>query len=432
VYRPIVRLYRDAYSGLPRDLWLLAAVTLVNRAGSMVLPFISLYLTQQRGISVVAAGRIIGLYGVGAGIGSYLGGWLSDRIGPMRTQQLSLIVGGVGFVWLGMLRSAAAIAVAVLLVSMVAEAFRPAVMAVFAQRAPREARARGVALLRLAANLGLGIGPAVGGVLALHSYRWLFIGDAITCWLAALLLALALSGDEPRGPRGGTVSARGRSPWTDGPFLLLNLQVLLMAVVLFQAFTTLPLYLRQGFGFRENTIGALMALNALMIVALEMVLIHWAERCDRMRLVGIGAFLLCAGFGLLPLGSSLGYAAFTVVIWTMGEMLSLPLSGAAVVDRSGPHNSGRYMGIYSLSFGAAFLIAPVIGTWVYDAYGPATLWYGIGVLGIPLLVGAMLLSRWLVVPEIETDADVATNLVVPEIVTGTDVAKNKAKKSNEK
>ena len=178
-----------------------------------------------------------------------------------------------------------------------------------------------------------------------------------------------------------------------------------------------------------------------------MVLIHWAERYDRMRLVGAGAFLLCAGFGLLPLGSSLGYAALTVVIWTTGEMLALPLSGAVVVDRSGPGNSGRYMGVYSLSFGVAFLIAPVIGTWVYGAYGPATLWYGIGMLGMPLLVGAMLLSRWLaarqvetgariaanlVDPEIETGADITKNVADPETVTGADIAKSREKESNEK
>jgi predicted MFS family arabinose efflux permease len=392
VLRRIVRVYRDAYSGLPRDLWLLSLITFVNRSGSMVLPFISLYLTQKRGLSVTAAGGIMGLYGVGSGIGSYLGGWLSDRIGPMRTQQLSLVTSGVGFLWLSSLEDSVAIAVAVLLVSVVAEAFRPAVMAAFAQRAPRDAQARGIALLRLAANLGLGVGPAVGGVLAVYSYRWLFVGDAITCWLAALLLALAFSGDEPAGPS-RRAARDGRSPWRDGPFLLLNLQIILMGIVIFQAFTTMPLYFRQSYGFREDTIGALMALNALIIVAFEMVLIHRAERHSRMRVIALGALLLCWGFALLPFGSSLYFAAFTVIVWTLGEMLALPLSGAVVVDRSDPVNRGRYMGLYSLSYGIAFLVAPVVGTFVYDRLSAETLWYAIGVLGIPLMIGALALAR---------------------------------------
>ena len=392
--RTVLRTYRRAFSGLPRDLWLLALVALVNRAGSMVLPFIALYLTQQRGFSVILAGRVLGLYGVGAIIGSYLGGWLTDRVGPTRCQQLSLVASGFGYLAFSMLRDLEAILVATLLLSVVVESFRPANMAGFAQRAPREMQARAFGLLRLAANLGMGIGPAVGGVLALYDYAWLFYLDAATCWLAAGIMALALRriAPAPREQATGPGGA-GRSPWSDGPFLAFLVLVALLAMVFFQIMSTLPLYWREAYGFRENAIGILFAANAGLIVLFEMVITYWAERRRRMVLIGLGCFLVCLGFGLMPFGHSLPYVFFTLLVWTSGEMLALPLMNAVVADRSGPGNRGRYMGMMTMSFSVAFMVAPLTGTWVYERFGPDTLWYGVGALGIPLLVGALILSR---------------------------------------
>ncbi|MCP5115678.1 MAG: MFS transporter, partial [bacterium] len=177
--------------------WLLALVALVNRAGSMVLPFITLYLTAERGFTTKEAGQLVGLYGLGSALGAYLGGRLSDRVGPVRALQTSLAVGGVGFIVLGFVRERVTMGVTILAVSLIVEAFRPAVMSAFAERSPSSVRFKAFALLRLAGNLGFGIGPAVGGMLAVYSYRWLFVGDAVTCWAAAALLAVLPVRKEP-------------------------------------------------------------------------------------------------------------------------------------------------------------------------------------------------------------------------------------------
>ena len=391
--RSILRTYRDAFSGLPRDLWILALIALVNRAGSMVLPFIALYLTLQRGFSVVQAGQMLAVYGLGAVAGSYLGGWLTDRIGPTRCQRWSLVASGVGFLVFSLLRDPGAVLVAVFLLSIVVESFRPANMAGFAQRAPRHMQVRAFALLRLAANLGVGIGPAVGGWLALHDYAYLFYVDAATCWLAALLLTLSLKKLTPAGrAREESAAAPARSPWSDGPFLAFLLLVVLLATVFFQIVSTLPLYWREAHGFRENGIGLLLAFNALIIVSFEMVLSHWAEKRDRMFLFGLGAFLVCLGFGLMSLGAGTPWVMLTVVVWTLGEMLALPLMNAVVADRAGPGNRGRYMGMITMSFAIAFMLAPLAGTFVFDRFGPDALWYGVGLLGLPLWGGALLLA----------------------------------------
>jgi MFS family permease len=391
--RFLFRLYRDAFSGLPRDIWLLALVSLINRSGSMVVPFIALYLTVERGFTTKEAGQFVGLYGIGSVLGSYLGGWLSDRIGPVRAQQTSLTLGGVGFIALSTARQPVFIGLTIFLVSTVVEAFRPAVLASFSERSPSRVKAKSFALLRLASNLGFGVGPAVGGFLALYSYQWLFIADAVTCWVAAYLLTRLPARAESMSEAGSDAVAPRRPPWRDGAFLALLLMTVLLASALFQVFSTFPLYLREAIGYRENVIGLLLAFNALLIVSFEMVLIHWIQNHDRMRVAALGAFLLCGGLALIPLGTAAWYVALTVAVWTVGEMLALPILNVVVAERADKGYRGQYMGLYTMAYSIAFIIAPVVGTAVYEQFGPHLLWHGIGILGILLSASMVALRR---------------------------------------
>ena len=392
--RTLFSAYIAAFSGISREVWLLAGALLVNRAGTMVLPFLSLYLTRDLGLTAVRAGQIIGCFGLGSMVGSYLGGWLSDKIDPLRVQQLSLLTSGVGFLFFTQLETFAALAIGVLVLAAVADAFRPALMVAVARFSPPAASARSFALIRLAANLGMAIGPAVAGFLAVYGYVWLFVGDALTCWAAAVMLFVTF-----RNVTGNTVNSHdddpseGRSPWRDGPFLVLLLLVCLLAMAFFQVWSTMPLYLRTSYGFSERAIGSLLALNAFLIVLFEMLLIRAVEHANRMRMVGLGAFLVCIGLALLPLGPALVFAVGSMVVLTVGEMLSMPITNTVVAERAGRSSTGRYMGAYTLSFSAAFVAGPVVGTAVYQHLGPETLWYGIGVTGVVLALGFAALSK---------------------------------------
>lgn len=391
---PIVGLYRAAFSGLPRDIWLLSLFALVNRAGTMVLPFFALFLIRERGLTILAAGQLVALYGVGSIAGSFLGGWLSDRIGSIRAQQASLLSAGVGYLVILYVESIPALGVVVLLSSIAGEGFRPAVMTAIAHRAPQQIRARSFALLRLAINLGMAIGPAVGGFLATYSYTHLFVVDAATSWLAAILLTRRLRGgraggreDEPR------PLPSARSPWRDGPFLLLLLLVVAMGASLFQVFSTLPIHLREAYLLRENSIGLVLAFNATLIVMFEMVLTHWTERRNRMFLIGLGAFLICAGLSLLPLGTSIALAVLSTMVWTVGEMLVLPLLSTVVAERAAGGRQGRYMGLYNVAFSISFVIAPLAGTAIYARLGPEVLWFGLAGFGVLQFLGGVALIR---------------------------------------
>jgi len=392
--RTLFSSYRAAFAGLPREVWLLAGALLVNRAGTMVLPFLSLYLTRDLGLTAARAGLIIGCFGLGSMAGSYIGGWLSDRMDPLRVQQLSLLASGFGFLAFTQLESFTSLAVGVLVLATISDAFRPALMAAVAHRSSPENRARAFALIRLAANLGMAIGPAIAGILAVYGYVWIFVGDAITCWAAAVMLIASFNrvvvSESDELPVSETPD---QSPWRDPPFLVFLLLVAVLAMAFFQVWSTMPLYLRSFYEMSERGIGLLLALNALIIVLTEMLLIRAVENRDRMHMVGLGALLVCGGLALLPLGPAWSTAVLAMAVLTVGEMLSMPITNAIVAERAGQRSVGRYMGAYTLAFSTAFVIGPIAGTAVYQSIGPQFLWYGVGVVGVVLAFAFTTLSR---------------------------------------
>lgn len=380
----IVATYRAAFSGLPREAWLVSAVVLVNRSGTMVLPFLVLFLTRERGYSVATAGRVLGMYGIGSIIGAYLGGWLSDRIGPTRTQQVSLLGGGAAVLVLGRTHGELALGVTALTVSALSDLFRPACMTAMARACEGQAQARAFALLRLAVNLGMGVGPAVGGFLARQNYAWVFRCDAATSFAAAAVLFWVHGFKDPETPKPAAGAAESRPPWRDRPYVVLLLLAFVLGCVFFQLFATFPLYAHAHFGIDEAGFGLLLGLNAGLIVVFEMVLIHLLEHRDRMRISAIGAFLICLGFGLMPLSRAYGWAIGCVVVWTVGEMTTLPMLNAIAADRAGAGNRGKYLGAYSTAYSVAFALAPLVGAWAYERIGPDAMWFAVAGIGVAL------------------------------------------------
>ena len=381
--------YRQAFSGLPREVWYLALITLVHRSGTMVLPFFSLYITQDLGLAPRYAGAALALYGVGAIVGTYLGGRLSDEVGPLWAQTVSLLGAGVGFLALAVARPIWPLAVAIVFSAAAAESFRPSSAAALAQAAPDAIRFRAFALRRLAINVGMTLGPAVGGFLASHDYVWLFVCDAGTCLAAAVLLWILFRKPgvrvESEAPSG--VGEERSSPWDDRPFVGLIFLTTILSIVFFQLFATYPLTLHEAFHLEERTIGLLFAVNTLLIVVFEMVLVHAVGRFNPIRVAAVGAFLTCAGLGALPLGSGVAFVCLTIVIWTVGEMLSHPMLEGVAASRGPSASRGAYIGLYSATYAISFVVAPPLGAWIYGSFGYQTLWYGCAVLGVVLSAG---------------------------------------------
>ncbi|MEM7482510.1 MAG: MFS transporter [Acidobacteriota bacterium] len=415
----IFKLYRDAFRGIPRDVWLFSVVAFVNRVGTMVLPFLVLYLTQERGFSPVLAGAVISLYGVGSVAGTLGGGWLSDRIDPVRLQVLTLTAAAVLFTLLGWLRGPVAIACGTLAVGFAAECFRPANSLAIAQASGPEDKVRSFALRRLALNLGMTFGPAIGGVLAVRNYAWLFPVDGFTCLMATIPLWLLLRrradlgnvdpqalprNEQPSSEEQSPADAAVRSPWRDGPFLAVAGLSTLSALLLFQLWAAWPLALHGTYRMAEDQIGLLMAINTLVIVALEMALAQWLKDRAPLRVAAVGALLLGLGVGGILWGSTIGFAVLLVVVWTFGEMLLFPFLEGFVAHRAQGPMAGRFMGIFASSFSVAFVLAPGLGTWIYTHWGPAYLWHGCSVMAVLLCLLFLRVARRLERPRVGTAA----------------------------
>jgi len=388
--RKIIQIYKASFSGLPKQAWLLALVVLVNRSGMMVIFFLTLYLTQNLGFSVTRAGYIMGVWGAGSLFGSYLGGWLSDRWGTYRVQWMSLLWGGIGFIVLGRMQTFQSIAITLFILAVIAEAFRPASLTAFSEICPPATRTRGLVLNRMAANLGVAVGPAVGGVLARMDYAYLFWVDGMTCLAAAaVFIAMFQHGRKFKKIQTPTGTQRMRmlSPWRDSIFMGMMGLMLVMGMVFNQIFSTWPVYLREVHLLFEDQIGLLLAVNAIFIVILEMPLIHRIENKPPILIIAAGTVMLFSGFFILPFGTGYGYVILTVILWTFGEMLVFPLAATFIAGRAADENRGQYMGFFTLTFSLAFVLGPNLGTRIYAAWGPENLWLGSGIVGVIVCLG---------------------------------------------
>ena len=395
--RRLLRLYTDALSGLPRDVWLLTAAVVVNRAGTMVVPFLALWLTRARGYGADEAGLFLVAFGVGSIAGSWLGGHIADRFGGIRAQVISLLASSVGFVALGQATGTVPIAASIFAVSVVSESFRPGHMSAIAALVEPGVRARALGLSRLGINAGMSIGPAVGGFLAEVDYRYLFWADGASCLVAGLGIAWMFRGRagadlDARRASAGDDSNRtspARSPLADRRFLAVCVLWVFAGFAFFQNFTTLPLYMADYLHIDEGGIGLFFTLNTGVIIAVEMPLLRAVEGRNPVRARALGVALLCGGNALLLLISDIpvpvhAWLALTVLVWTAGEMLAFPLMSAWVANRASNNNRGRYMGAFAVSFGVASTLGPVVGLYIYSHAGPDTVWAISGVIGAVL------------------------------------------------
>lgn len=385
--------YRNAYAGLPREVWWLAFALFVNRSGAMVLPFLTLYLTQRLGMSESLAGRMVSVYGLGAVCGAYLGGRLAERFGAIRFQTVCMFAAAPGFTLIPLWQSWQAIAINLFLVSMVAEAVRPANAAAVTQLTTPDKRLRAFALQRLAANFGFSFGPAIGGLLATIDFKWLFFVDALTTLLAAgALLAAFRLRQITRAVHTTSAAGPAPSPLRDGIFAGFLLLMLVNSMVFFQFGSTYPLYLKDHFGFDTTWIGAMFAVNTSVIVLFEMLLVDAIQAWPLLRTIGWGCLISCIGFGMLPFGESALYAVSAMLVLTMGEMLSLALSTGFVANRSRAGNEAGYMGWYMVVLATATVAGPAIGSAIYQV-NAAAVWYVALAVGVAVLVGFQWLAR---------------------------------------
>ncbi|MFN8354731.1 MAG: MFS transporter [Spirosomataceae bacterium] len=390
-------LYRKAYGGLSKSTWLLALVMLINRSGTMVVPFLTVYLTQSLHFSIAQAGIIMGIFGVGAVIGAYIGGILTDRFGYYLIQLWTLVLGGALFIVLGQMQTFEGITICIFLQSMVGEAFRPANAASVAFYSTPQTRTRSFSLNRLAINLGWSVGPAVGGLLASYRYEALFWVDGITCILAGVVFWFFLQPskvtlhDDPPPP-----TDTAHSAYRDGIYLAFVAFVTLNALSFFQFFSTVSVYLKTIQHLAEWQIGLVMATNGLVIVFTEMLLVYQLEgKRPVLFYVAWGVGVIGTSFFLLNVfqHSTVGVVLVIVVGLTLGEMLSMPFMNSFWINRANTHNRGQYAALYTMCYSVAHIGAPLLGTQLVSHFGFEVLWNAVSVLCLCSVIGFIWLQK---------------------------------------
>lgn len=371
---------RENVRALPPATWVLFAGTFVNRLGTFVLPFMTLYLTR-RGYSPGQAGLAIAMYGVG-GIGSQLvGGWLADRIGRRKAIALSMISASCLTLVLWRATSLAVIYPVMALLATAAEAHRPAASALIADLVPARGRVTAFAMFRLAINIGWAAGLTLGGLLAERSFSYLFIGDAVTSATFGVISLLAL----PHGVRTSPQEHRRlggatRMILADRGLLLFLGSVLVGSAIYMQNVSSFPLHVRSA-GHSAAVYGALQALNGVFVVLLEVPISSWSQRRSRLSMTAMGGLLVGLAFGSLLVARSVSALVAMVFVWTLGEIVSSPVISAFVADRSPDHTRGRFQAALGMVFAFGSILGPGLGTAVFEANADA-LWIGCGAAGL--------------------------------------------------
>ena len=380
-------LWQDLRS-LPGQYWILFAGTLVNRFGTFVLPFLVIYL-RMRGYDGNVIGFTLGAYGAGSLVAGIIGGYLCDKIGRKPTMLISCGGAATSMMLLSQAHGVNALVAATFMTGLTAGMHGPAAGALIADLIPPELRVRAYSCQRWAINVGFAAGMATAGFMAKHSFMALFIADAATTLLLGLTVLFGL---KPR-----PVIASCRNGWghalrhikSNVPFQLGCASSFLISIVFLQMSCTYSLQTTEGAGLDERTYGLLMALNGIMIAFMELPLTGYTRRFRPVRIMAVGYVLIGIGMGINAAGASLPLLVISMAVFTVGEMIAMPVNSGYMASLAPDEMRGRYQGVMSISWSSATLVGPSMGILIYQ-FNPPVLW--LSIMGLGFLAALLTLA----------------------------------------
>jgi MFS family permease len=393
----MIQRVRLTIADFPREFWILFGGTLVNAAGSgLVFPVFTLYVRQRFGIPMVTIGAAMSVM-AGAGVASgAMGGALADRFGRKKLMVGGLTLGATALFSMGLVDSVGAFVAVAIFMNLISPVFGPASQAMISDLVEPGKRARAYGLIRVAFNLGVVIGPAIGGFLAERSYFILFASDAITSLIFAGIILFFIAETRPEVRRGDrAVPQTGYGPLLrDTPFVLFCLVSVAVTAIYAQMNSTWPVFMKENYGILERQYGLMMSLSAAMVVLFQFPITGFTERHARTTMLAWGTALYAIGFGLVGFVSTAPLFTLALAIWTVGEMVHVPVSQAYVADVAPEDMRGRYMGAAGLTWGMGWGIGPFLAGLVMDRADPHYVWYGCLVIGLAAAMAFLGLGQW--------------------------------------
>jgi predicted MFS family arabinose efflux permease len=388
--------YFDNFRGFSREVWVLTLITYINRAGAMVMLFLTKYLHDNLFFSLTQIGWMFVCVGFGALFGNWIGGKLTDRIGFYTVMLASLFLTGFGIISLMFLYDFVEICIGLFIVTAFADMYKPAMYVAVSNFTNKNNRTRALTLVRLAVNLGIVSGPIIAGlVIQKDNYDMLFWIDGLTCIIAISVFMLLI--DESKTYKARRKIHRDRknnevintNQKADINFVIFLVASFLTAFLFFQLFTTIPQYNSDKLKLDELEIGMLLALNGLLIFLFEMPLIGFLEKkgFEATKIILLGSVFMTSGFFFLLFSKSVFVLIISIFLITLGQILLFSFSNSFAFTRAVQGQEGKYMAFYAMSFSAAQILSPKIGLSVIENFNYFSNWLLMGVIG---LVGIML------------------------------------------
>lgn len=400
----LFRIYTDSFKDLSKEAWMLSIVMLINRSGSMVLPFLGVYMTDHLDFSLKNTGIILSFYGIGSVIGNWIGGYFTDKFGEYWVQVLSLFLSAPLFLLIPLFQTIEGMALIILIQSCITECFRPANSVAITKYARPENLTRAFSLNRMAVNLGYSIGPALGGILSSISYNFLFAFNTIGALVAGIIYVQffkkrnkIFNKKQKLKPIDLSIKQSKQSPYKDFPFLLFSFLCMIFSVCFFQFFNTIPIFYKEVAHLDQASIGYILGYSGFIIVVLEMLMVNLAEKhLSVAQTLFIGAISCALAYSLLAMNHHIIMLLLSMTILSVSEILALPFMSTVTAIRSERGNKGAYMGLNGMAFSISFILTPFLGTNIASNYGFDTLWIGSAVvlsisgIGLYFLINRML------------------------------------------
>lgn len=369
--------------------------TFIDRLGGyLIFPFFSLYITERFDVGLTQVGILFAIFSVAGALGGILGGALTDKVGRRSMLIFGLVISGLSSLLMGIIDSLALFYAFAGIVGLVSNAGGPAQQAMIADLLPDEKRTEGYGMHRVVFNVSAAVGPALGGLLAVSlGYMALFIADAVTSAITALIVYFAIPETKPQLAEGQKEETLVQSVggygivFRDRAYMFFLFVTTLATIVYVQMNSTMPVFLRDQHGIDATGYGLILALNATMVVLFQFWITRRIKGLPAMLVMTAGTLLYAIGFGMYGFGATWLWFAFAMVVITIGEMLVAPV-GTTLVARFAPeHMRGRYMAIFGFTWGISFAIGPLLAGYVNDSIDPNWVWYAAFVVGLLSTMG---------------------------------------------
>ena len=383
--------------GLNGPLYRLSLAVLLFSFSEAGIIFLMLYLTEALGIPVGSAGLVLGMLGLGAIGGSYLAGWVCDLVPARNVLALLMAATGTCIGLIGLLSDPGTLGALLLLLGAVRGGVRPAYSVAMMGMVGGAHRPQAFSVYLTAVNLGAGMAAAVAAWLVPYGYAPVFMLAGAMAIGAGLMVLLTV----PSETRAEVATTRKkadtpqRSPFADPAFLVFCGAILAWAFIAGQTRSTYPVYLTERYGIDASDYGLLWTMNMALAVLFSVPLSAVLKRFDRCRGILAASLIFCAGLALLPYGEGKGFVGACMVAFTLGGIGLWPLLVATSLQRGeAGASAGRYMGLYNALFSSGHIVAPVIGSAIYAAYGGDVVWHLVALCGAASVLLSFAAFRW--------------------------------------